>query len=76
MANFADVQHCIFADIHNRLVGQKRPKLCLRDIGMVPYLSRYYISRSGALHFVCKAHLKKNFTNKVELDDHCILTQG
>ena len=76
MANFADVQHYICAGIHNGLAGHKRPKLHRRNLGMVPYLSRYYISRSGALHFVCKAHLKKNFTNKVELDDHCILTQG
>ena len=76
MANFADVQHCICADIHNGLVGQKRPKLCWRNIGMASIYqgTAYHVQ----VHFILYVRLiwKKNFTNKVELDDHCILTQG
>ena len=35
MASFADIQYCIYADKVGGW-GPKRPKICSRNIGMVP----------------------------------------
>ena len=44
MAIFADVQYCIYADIVGGCV-KKSPKICWRDIGMVPKLIMIWICR-------------------------------
>ena len=44
MAIFSDVQYCICADKVGRW-GLKRPKICWRNIGMVPFTKRAHFIR-------------------------------